>query len=162
MMGILEYLSQLLHLEWVLIASRLAELFTLDHLRILNVIIQECGRAGRDGCKSKCVLLFNGLLSAHCAQDMKEFLRSDKMCRRELLMRAFGYQHVPSNRHSCCDNCAIACDCGEDDGKSNFGLSIPDIKTMTADNNPGKTRPGYEQKKLFKTKLRDFRNDLII
>ena len=78
----------------MLIASRLAELFTLDHLRILNVIIQECGRAERDGCKSKCILLFNGLLSAHCAQDMKEFLRSDKMCRRELLMRAFGYQHV--------------------------------------------------------------------
>ena len=61
----------------------------------IECYIQESGRAGRDGCKSKCILLFNGLLSTHCAQDMKEFLHSDKMCRRELLMKAFGYQHTP-------------------------------------------------------------------
>ena len=80
----------------------------------IECYMQESGRAGRDGCKSKCILLFNGLLSTHCAQDMKEFLHSDKMCRRELPMKAFGYPHTPSNRHSCCDNCAIACECGED------------------------------------------------
>ena len=34
---------------------------------------------------------------------------------------------------------------------------------MTSDNNPGKATPvSYEQRKLLKTKLKDFRNDLII
>ena len=34
---------------------------------------------------------------------------------------------------------------------------------MTSDNNPRKARPvSYEQRKLLKTKLKDFRNDLII
>ena len=128
----------------------------------IECYIQESGRAGRDGCQSKCILLFNGLLSTHCTQDMKEFLRSDKACRRELLMKAFGYQHVASNRHSCCDNCAIACECGEDDCKSNIGLNIPDSKTMTSDENTGKTRPvSHEQKNLLKAKLKDFRNHLI-
>ena len=55
----------------------------------IECYIQESGCAGRDGCKSKCILLFNGLLSKHCAQDMKEFLHNDKICRRELLMKAF-------------------------------------------------------------------------
>ena len=34
---------------------------------------------------------------------------------------------------------------------------------MNSDNNPRKERPvSYEQTKLLKTKLKDFRNDLII
>ena len=56
----------------------------------------------------------------------------------------------------------IACECGEDDCKSNIGLNIPDSKNTTLDENTGKTRPvSHEQKKLLKAKLRDFRNHLI-
>jgi ATP-dependent DNA helicase RecQ len=32
----------------------------------IECYVQESGRAGRDGCQSKCILLFNGLLSTHC------------------------------------------------------------------------------------------------
>lgn len=34
---------------------------------------RECGRAGRDGLQSCCVLLFNGLASVHCDHTMKSF-----------------------------------------------------------------------------------------
>ena len=32
----------------------------------IECYVQESERAGRDGCKSKCILLLNGLLSTHC------------------------------------------------------------------------------------------------
>lgn len=36
----------------------------------VELYVQECGRAGRDGLPNKCVLLYNGMLSAHVEKDM--------------------------------------------------------------------------------------------
>ena len=40
----------------------------------LECYVQECGREGRDGEPSKCVLLHNGLMAAHCPFDVKNYI----------------------------------------------------------------------------------------
>lgn len=82
----------------------------------LECYVQECGRAGRDGEPSKCVLLHSGLMAAHCSDDVKNYIENDKECKRKLM-----YQNFPGNfifavtGHDCCDFCASSCTFEESD-----------------------------------------------
>lgn len=72
----------------------------------LECYIQECG-SGRNGQPSVCLLLYNGLLAAHCNMDIKEYTMSNECG------RLFIYKHFPGNKsntvlgQSCCDICEI-------------------------------------------------------
>lgn len=78
----------------------------------VELYIQESGRAGRDSLQSTCILLYNGVLSANCENDMKQYVQIQQ-CRRKWLMEHFGCQsnHVNYNTHKCCDICASRCTC---------------------------------------------------
>jgi len=36
--------------------------------------VQECGRAGREGLKSRCVIIYNNMLLLHVSDNMKQLL----------------------------------------------------------------------------------------
>ena len=110
--------------------------------RNIECYVQECGRAGRDGEVSTCLLLQNGLLGAHCSDDTKEYISNSTKCRR-----SFIYKHFPGNfqssvsGHQCCDICAKECDCGDascpkqamqsvDDGSENGVASPKSVRSV--------------------------------
>jgi superfamily II DNA helicase RecQ len=41
--------------------------------------VQESGRACRDGKRSNCIVLYNGLLSSYCTQSMKKYLKNENL-----------------------------------------------------------------------------------
>lgn len=80
----------------------------------IEMYVQECGRAGRNGLPSTCILLYNGLLSYLCDNDMKQYLQLDG-CRRKWMMSHFGCEVDHSHDlelHECFDYCHTKWNCG--------------------------------------------------
>ena len=76
-------------------------------------LIQESGRAGRDGLPSYSHIIYNGLLLSHVDQDIKEYINT-KECRRKELLKHFVAESeikYPTMSHLCCENCALQCTC---------------------------------------------------
>lgn len=136
----------------------------------VELYIQECGRAGRDGLPSTCVLLFNGLLSAHCDKDMKQYFQIEE-CRRKWLMYHFGVNGNPSqfhNLHECCDICASQCTCGSDNcgefwSPSQYSMNVPQLSLTTSDDLKSTVvrTVTEEDKEYLRKKLVEYHQDLI-
>ena len=78
-------------------------------------IIQEAGRAGRDGQQAVAVIMCNSHQVNHCDDDVKQLIRKQE-CRRisslEPFIMADELQKVKTGDCSCCDICKTKCECG--------------------------------------------------
>ena len=82
----------------------------------LEQYVQETGRGGCDGAKTKCILYFSPKdLGAkhHITDGMKAYCENTVECRQVLLMRQFTKEIVTTSiyLHLCCDVCATVCIC---------------------------------------------------
>ena len=56
--------------------------------KCIESYVQECGRAGRNGESSICILLYNGRLMKNCEEDIKNYAASS-VCRRREIRSSF-------------------------------------------------------------------------
>ncbi|XP_028414616.1 ATP-dependent DNA helicase Q-like 1 [Dendronephthya gigantea] len=130
--------------------------------------IQECGRAGRDGVQSTCMLLYNGLLSVHCDNDMKHYLNHEG-CLREKLLIHFGYKVDHKNfqfLHNCCSNCQQSL-CGTSSCRKLWSPQLEqecdlDLYTTDEQEKSKLTRVVTKKdKKLLKEKLINYQREML-
>ena len=80
----------------------------------LEELLQETGRAGRNGAPSEAILYsFN--VGKNNTKAMKEYLVNASLCRRQLLLSTFMFceDTVALKYCRCCDICSILCDCSD-------------------------------------------------
>ena len=120
----------------------------------LECYVQECRRTGRDGEPSSCLLLHNGLLGAHCMDDIKEYTTNTTDCRRTSLYRHFPGKFTFSVMgHQCCDICAKSCSCGQETCSEPAKFSFPANSDVAMD---------HESVRLVKEKDKQIlRNELF-
>lgn len=75
--------------------------------------VQECGRAGRNGLPSNAVLYWKkaDFRRQTVSKEMELYCTNHGVCRRSMLMSFFDCTFVSCAGCSCCDLCAINCQC---------------------------------------------------
>ena len=74
--------------------------------------VQECGRAGRNGCRANALLLWSEVdVKSHVCKEMEHFCHNKETCRRALLMSYFDCPFENICGCICCDVCALRCKC---------------------------------------------------
>lgn len=141
--------------------KKVRKIYHMGPAKNLECYVQESGRGGRDGMPAVCILLYNGILSNHCDQDIKEYCKTDQ-CRRNILFAPFGEKPkdvIP--KHNCCDNCASNCSCDSDNCQDTFTVEMSAEVELPGPSHV-KTRPVSSQNKAYlKNALKNFRKNEI-
>ena len=86
-------------------------------------VVQEIGRAGRDGNPALALLLYNSYHLRKVEQEVKDVYNS-QTCRRKMLLKPFVKESeltIKDPHHMCCDRCMLLCKC-DDCHKDTFPL----------------------------------------
>ena len=82
----------------------------------LDTLVQQMGRAGRDGKFSMELILYKNH-KGHLKKidsDILSIIKSDDQCRRNILCKAYNaHAHIFKHKHECCDVCEKTCTCLE-------------------------------------------------
>lgn len=99
------------------------------HIGVPNTMeeyFQECGRAGRDGNPALSKVFYNSYDISRAQKNFQPVMRkfvSTENCRRRVILEYFGFSIPDSDEkmllHSCCDNCALNCNCNDCQKKGN-------------------------------------------
>ena len=129
---------------------------------VFESFVQECGRAGRKGESSTCILLYNGRLMKNCEEDIKNYAASS-VCRRKEIRSSFS---LPITQETagcyCCDICAIECNGNYDGCLLDLFLPMRSGADSESSIDPIKLRQVSNQdRKLLKEMLESYRLSLL-
>ena len=78
----------------------------------LEELVQETGRAGRNGCQAEAIL-YHKVIGNKITAESKCYGENQSVCRRSLLFKDFLFYNSQANivPCKCCDICALLCNC---------------------------------------------------
>ena len=127
--------------------------------KTVELLVQECGRIGRDGMQCICYVLYNGLLTSYCNEHMKELITS-KSCRRQSICKLFtdSSPQLSNEGCCCCDNCAHTCKCANPVNIMDFGKKAEEVENLQASR---KREVTDMQRQMLNEKLVRYRKSLL-
>ena len=127
--------------------------------REMEELVQQIGRAGRDGRPAFALIMYNGQKTRNCDQLVKDFCKTDN-CLRKPLLADFGVKEFANYQtHKCCISCHKECSCLNGSGCE---VPLPEISVVEPKENVKyKTRDiTSEQRQLLQELLQDYKLEL--
>ncbi|KXJ20095.1 ATP-dependent DNA helicase tlh2 [Exaiptasia diaphana] len=122
--------------------------------REMEELVQQIGRAGRDGKPAHALIMYNGRHLKNCDQSVKDMCKATSGCLRKRMLADFGVEDLQSQeKHNCCINCHKECLCSDD----KCPIPFPEISRTktTIKENLNTRKITLEQKQLLEELLRD-------
>ena len=139
--------------------KKVRKIYHMGPAKNLECYVQESGRGRRDGLPAVCTLLYNGILSNHCGEDIKQYCKTDQ-CRREMLFAPFNNKPKQvTPKHECCDNFASNYLCNLGTCKEAFCFEMSETVELPGPSHSTE-RPVSSQSKLnLKNVLKSYRRN---
>ncbi len=127
--------------------------------REMEELVQQIGRAGRDGKPAVALIMYTGHHLKNCDQSVKDLCKGKSECLRKLLLADFGEEEFPNYQtHDCCINCHKKCLCLKDSCSIQLpNISYPEYKPKIPQRSRNITT---QQEQLLQELLKDYALDL--
>ena len=131
--------------------------------RSIEDLVQEIGRAGRDLCPSKALLLYTGTHLRKCDANVVEYAKSMTKCLRQILLQSFdtSCDKVQDTKlHECCTICHHNCKCDVDKcSLPTFDISVQNL-SEEINMHTNQRKVPKDKKHLLDELLTDYKNEL--
>ena len=134
--------------------------------RLIEDLVQEIGRAGRDLCPSKALLLYTGAHLRKCDANIVEYAKSTTKCLQQVLLQSFdsACDNVQDTKlHECCTICHQNCKChGDNCVFPHFDIPVQNISQEILNMHSNLRKVPKDKKHLLNELLTDYGNELAI
>lgn len=118
--------------------------------RDLDNLVQQMGRAGRDGTQSNELIIYKANQLKKVDDDVIKLLKSTVSCRRKIINEAYIQKHARASDHFCCDICELVCECESDSCPSTHSAKDVILNFRDEENELEMQREVGEEEKLFR------------
>ncbi|XP_062622050.1 uncharacterized protein LOC134283551 [Saccostrea cucullata] len=130
--------------------------------RDLDNLVQQMGRAGRDGSPSNELIIYKANQLQKVDDDVIKLLKSTSTCRRKILNEAYMKKHTRDCDHLCCDICELMCKCQSEGCPSKHSAKETFLNLRDEDNELDMRREiGGEEKAIVQQRLQSLKDNIF-
>jgi ATP-dependent DNA helicase RecQ len=127
----------------------------------LDTLVQQMGRAGRDGAMSHELIIYKSNQLRRVDDDVLKLVKSSTECRRKILNDAYMQSYTKICEHLCCDVCELLCQCESASCPSTHPSKDCLVNISVTEEHQMRREVGAEEEAILKQRLASLRDSMM-